>query len=83
MGVSGKKGWNGTNCTTNTKNSENSTGYRGKIWVSVSKVVMPVLHGMKEHKELLVNETQRLFTAVPKKVALKVAVLRRPRLTIR
>lgn len=52
---------------------EKVTRVFSRVWVSVSKVVMPVLHGMKEYKELLVNETQRLFTAIPKKVALKVA----------
>lgn len=42
-----------------------------KVWLSVSDIVMPILHKAKEHQETLVNEMQRLFTVFSKKFVFK------------
>tara|TARA_R110002072_G_scaffold131513_3_gene271061 strand:- start:1114 stop:2388 length:1275 start_codon:yes stop_codon:yes gene_type:complete len=42
-----------------------------KFWVSISKIVMPMLNKAKEHQEIIVCEIQRLFTVFPKKLVFK------------
>lgn len=42
-----------------------------KVWLNVSKIVMPIIHKSEELQETLVNEMQRLFTVFSKKNVFK------------
>ena len=44
-----------------------------KSWVALSKSLLPVLHKNKDFSELLLSETQRLLTVLPKKLSLKIS----------
>src|SRR5690554_2257312 len=44
-----------------------------KVWISISKIIMPKLHKCSEDQELVINEMQRLFTVFDKKVVYKLA----------
>jgi hypothetical protein len=41
-----------------------------KTWIGISKIVLPLLHKDKDKTEWLLNQTQSLFQALPKKLAL-------------
>lgn len=43
-----------------------------KSWISISKSILPIIHKNKHFSEQLINETQRLFTVLHKKTALKI-----------
>jgi transposase InsO family protein len=43
-----------------------------KVWISLSKIVHPILHKDKDFSQTLVNHTQMLFQYFPKKIALKI-----------
>jgi len=55
----------------NYKNLKRAFHVVSKVWINVSKVIMPILNQSKKHLEMVVNEIQRLFTVFPKKMAYK------------
>jgi len=46
-----------------------------KTWINIAHIVNPFLSKHKQHKEIVINEVQRLCTALPKRTALKLAGL--------
>lgn len=46
-----------------------------KSWISIAHIVTPVLTKHKQHKDIVLNEVQRLITVIPKRIALKLAGL--------
>lgn len=44
-----------------------------KVWLAVSTVILPVLQRQKKYAHLFVEEIQRLFTVIPKDLALRLA----------
>ena len=46
-----------------------------KVWICLAGVITAFLNKNKNHSDTVINEVQRLFTVLPKKLALKVAGL--------
>lgn len=55
------------------KNLKKTIRVIAKVWVTVSKIVLPVLKKQKEYQEILVDSIQQLFTVFNRKMALKIA----------
>ena len=54
-----------------------------RVWVSVSKRVMPLLHAAKEQQECILNATQQLCTVLPKRLVLRLTHLSAPAFSYR
>ncbi len=54
-----------------------------RVWVSVSKRIMPLLHAAKEQQEVILNATQQLCTVLPKRLVLRLTHISAPAFSYR
>lgn len=44
-----------------------------KVWITLSNILLPVLHKGRQYSEVFINQVQRLFTVMPKRLAFRLA----------